>query len=117
VGLVGARRDGAARRPGLWAVPFALAWLAGAVLLASAGCSSPPTLEGDGDPCFQVSDCELGLLCVPLANNTSVCSADAAGVVMTEGDGSSLTTSSMTTVGLDAGGGTMPEASPGAAGE
>jgi hypothetical protein len=48
----------------------------GVAPLIAASCSSPPALEGSGQRCFQTTDCQLGLACVPQADGTRVCSND-----------------------------------------
>ncbi|MDP9033735.1 MAG: hypothetical protein M3O50_02935 [Myxococcota bacterium] len=51
-------------------------------------CSSPPKLQGQGGACFQVSDCALGLVCVPREGSPDGprhCSSDTSTLVNTEG--------------------------------
>ncbi len=47
-----------------------------ALCAACLGCSSPEKLSGAGEPCLQVGDCQLGLVCVGLPDGTKVCSTD-----------------------------------------
>jgi hypothetical protein len=53
------------------------------VVGALAACSSPPSLEDVGGPCFQVIDCKLGLVCVPKADGTRACSSDLSSITGT----------------------------------
>ncbi len=51
-------------------------------------CSSPPKLQGPGGPCFQVTDCATGLVCVPQSGSPDGprhCSSDTSTLVNTEG--------------------------------
>jgi hypothetical protein len=74
-----------------------------AMPLIAASCSSAQTLEGSGGRCFQVTDCQLGLACVPQPDGSRVCSniltpiqmlpmggADAAADAMPATDGNSV---------------------------
>ncbi len=56
------------------------------VALGGVACSSPPTLQAPGGRCFQVSDCQMGLVCIKQGDGTSVCSGDTSTLVMTETD-------------------------------
>src|SRR6185503_21193189 len=55
-------------------------WVAGALMLlglaAGWACSTSPKLVGAGGQCFQATDCQDGLVCIPLSNGGRVCSAD-----------------------------------------
>jgi ABC-type Fe3+-hydroxamate transport system substrate-binding protein len=58
------------------------------VAVALAACSSPPKLLGAGKTCFQATDCQAGLVCVPQSNQTRVCSSDLSSLVrVPEGGG------------------------------
>ncbi|MDP9152326.1 MAG: hypothetical protein M3O36_20565 [Myxococcota bacterium] len=51
-------------------------------------CSSPPKLQGPGAPCFQVTDCALGLVCAPPEGSPDGprrCTSDTSTLVSTEG--------------------------------
>jgi hypothetical protein len=51
------------------------------VACALGGCSSAPKLEGEGGPCQQVADCQMGLVCVKGPNDTKRCSKDLSSIV------------------------------------
>lgn len=44
-----------------------------AVLFA---CATPPAASGPGEECFQATDCQSGLICVPQPSGARVCSND-----------------------------------------
>jgi hypothetical protein len=55
--------------------------------VASAGCSSPQALLGQGGQCLQTTDCEQGLVCVPPPKGSTAartCSMDLTTTVSTE---------------------------------
>lgn len=52
-------------------------------MLAAAGsCSTPQNLQGEGAGCFLATDCQEGLVCVPQANGTKICSKNLTPIVM-----------------------------------
>ncbi|MGD0677503.1 MAG: hypothetical protein ABSC94_18950 [Polyangiaceae bacterium] len=61
-----------------------LALIAASASITPIGCSSSEELGGAGAMCIQVTDCRLGLVCVPVAGGASACSADAAALEYTE---------------------------------
>ena len=71
-------------RPGNQRLPLlrGLALL-GLGLVWAAACGGPQKQTGAGAVCFRFDDCEPGLACVPetKGSSTSVCSADAGGIV------------------------------------
>ncbi len=44
--------------------------------LAPEACSSPDKLRGQGATCFESTDCQSGLACVPQSNGMRVCTSD-----------------------------------------
>jgi hypothetical protein len=64
-----------------WAIALRCA---SALCIAGVACSAPERLGNDGDQCLQVTDCSLGLACVPKGDGTTVCSADLSKIVNVE---------------------------------
>ena len=57
----------------------------GAMVLAGvAACSSPASLVANGGECFQATDCQAVLVCIPQTSGTSICSSDLSSIQMTE---------------------------------
>jgi hypothetical protein len=71
-------------KAGGWTIPLRFLWLVCVLCFAGIGCSSPERLGNAGDQCLQVTDCSLGLACVPKGDGTSVCSADLSKIVNVE---------------------------------
>jgi hypothetical protein len=54
----------------------------GAVVVALiAACSTHAKLAGQGEQCFQATDCEDGLVCVPAPDGRSACTNDVSSIV------------------------------------
>ena len=47
-------------------------------------CNASPKLSAAGGACFQATDCEDGLVCVPQKDGSRVCSSDLSGIQTTE---------------------------------
>jgi hypothetical protein len=60
----------------VFALPVPLAFLVPVAGAAIGACSSAEKLQGQGGICFQVSDCEQGLACVPQKDGSRICSND-----------------------------------------
>jgi hypothetical protein len=48
--------------------------------MVAGACPGRGVLLGEGQDCLQVTDCELGLACVPVKDGRRVCSRDLSGV-------------------------------------
>jgi len=66
---------------------YACAVAAATTVVLALSCSSPGSLQGQGGPCQQPSDCSPGLDCVPQANGQRICSNDLSPIVHTEEGG------------------------------
>jgi len=71
-------------KAGGWAIRLRSLGLVCALCIAGVACSAPERLGNVGDQCLQVTDCSLGLACVPKGDGTSVCSADLSKIVNVE---------------------------------
>jgi hypothetical protein len=81
---------------------FALSSLCTVALGAASGaCSSAEKLQGQGGICFQVSDCQEGLACVPQKDGSRICTNDLTPIQMA----------------AEAGGGAKPDAAGDASGD
>jgi hypothetical protein len=79
-----------------------------AMPLVGASCSSAQTLEGQGGTCFQTTDCQLGLACVPQKNGARICSSDLTPIQMVPMNGADAAAPDATPPDANAVDGTTP---------
>jgi len=83
------------RRVVAWRIAVAFGGGAAALACAAVGaCSSSPKLVGAGGECFQATDCQDGLVCIPKRGGSSVCSSDLSSIQTTEEAGGAPTDAS-----------------------